>query len=243
VDRYTKVLPAGTWWLIPEFWFGYMRVATLPINIQTMEIENMNVPTTDNESSKGSISLGLNLSYVILDVEKAYLGPHQYPSYIHTMARGYLSELSRGHSYDFWKEDSKVSPDLAEVIDKNFAPSLVKGLFNESGGLWSQKHERLVKSAYKKGIDDLAKESKNLYKAPDAQDGKPLYRSNTSIISLQIKTALNFELSNYGIFVPTVAVLEGAPAKQLRLLHHGNVIPSDMNISQAVENREAGREY
>ncbi|MGV8140917.1 MAG: hypothetical protein ACP5NW_00585, partial [Candidatus Woesearchaeota archaeon] len=47
VDRYTKVLPAGTWWLIPEFWFGYMRVATLPINIQTMEIENMNVPTTD----------------------------------------------------------------------------------------------------------------------------------------------------------------------------------------------------
>jgi hypothetical protein len=246
VDRYAKALPAGTWWLIPEFWFNYMRVATMPINLQTMELGNITVPTTDKDSSKDSVSLGLNYSFIILDVEKAYLGTHNYPSYVRNTAMMHFSELARGHSYDFWKGDSKVSPELAEAIDKNVASGLVKSLFKESDdGVWSV-HGKLVKSAYKKSIDDLAKESKSSYKAPESADTQArasLYRSNTSIISIMIKTALNFEFSNYGIFMPSAQVLEGATVNQMRLLHHGNVVPSEMNISQSVENREAGRDY
>jgi hypothetical protein len=243
IDRYTNVLPAGTWWLVPEFWFGYMRVATLPINIQTMEIENINIPTTDEDPLKDSVSIGLNFTYIILDAEKTYLGTHQYSNYLHTIARMHLSELSRGHGYDFWKGSSQVSPELAEAIDKNVASGLIKDHFNASNeGIWSYRGG-LVKSDYKKSVDDLTKESKEVYKPSNTQDGTPIYRSNTSIISIQIMTALNMEMSNYGIFIPTTQVLEGALAKQFRLLHSGNVVPSDMNISQAVENHEAGRDY
>jgi hypothetical protein len=244
IDRYTNVLPAGTWWLIPEFWFGYMRVATLPINTQTMEVENITIPTTDEDSSKRSVSIGVNLTYIILDVEKAYLGPYQYASYLHTMAKIHLSELARNHPYSFWNGSSKVTPDFAKEIDKNVASDLIKSLFNKSegeDGVWSYK-ESLVKSATRKSIDDLIKRSKEFYQVADDKTDVPLYRSNTSIISTKLKTALNFEMRNYGILVPTVQVIEGALTTQHRLLHTGNVVPEYMNISQAVENKKAGEE-
>jgi len=245
VDRYSNVLPAGSWWLVPEFWFGIMRVASLPINIQTMEIERMNVPVKDEDPQKGSISIGARLNYIILDVEKAYFGPFQYANYLHTVASIHLSEIAKNRTYEFWNGSSKVTLEFAKEIDKNIASGLIQNLFYQtSDDVWTHR-ENLVKSATRKSIDDLidSRLSKELYQSADSQTDGYLMRSNTSILSAQLKTALNFEMKNYGILIPTFGIIGGAPAKQIKLEHSGNVVPSDMNITQAVETREAGREY
>jgi len=241
IDRYSKVLPAGLWFLVPEFWFGLMRVATMPINIQTMEIEKMNVPVSDEDPSKGSILVGANLTYIVLDVEKAYLAPLQYKSYLHTQARMHMSEVLRNYSYAFWRSSSKVSADFAKEIDKNLASGLVKGLFKESDGVWTH-NENIVSSTPKKSIDDLL-DKKEFYKSSSDQTNGDLYRSNSLILSVQMKRTLNYEMKNYGIMIPSFGLIETVPTIPSRLVHSGYVVPSELSISSTVQNREADKEF
>ena len=244
-DRYTEVLPPGAWFLIPERYFGIMRIAALPINVQTMDIKELDVNVSDYDPNIGAIVVDAVLTYLVIDVKKAYVNATQYNDLIHTKAEKCLAEIAKNNNYNFWKGNCEVSSDLAKVIDKNNAVGLIQGMFKQDNvradekdiKVWSHNEKVVPYNPKKKAknIDDLL-DLKKIYEGPIQ------IRSNTNLLALQLREVLNYELTkNYGILITSVGIKEGVPTKPKRMLHSG--IPSEISVINTNEKQTTNSDY
>ncbi len=120
-DRFSKVLRPGFYLHLPII----DDIVTQSKQEKVLNLGNITVPTTDNESKVVVVSC--NLRYEMHDFYKAYTAVHDYEDSLKDHTLSILAKHSRGKAYSEWKDtdvvselEEKVLADLREVVTEKW---------------------------------------------------------------------------------------------------------------------------
>ncbi|MBW2997180.1 hypothetical protein KY349_02450 [Candidatus Woesearchaeota archaeon] len=149
-----KRLRAGLYFYIPFI----DDIVTEDVQERVIDLQNLSVPTDDDGKDSNEMFVSCALRYEINDFYKAHTAVHDYESTLQDHTIAVLSEHSRNHKYDEWKD-----PEVIYKIQDN----VLKALRETATRKWGLKiHKFYITDHVRCKVYRLAHEGENSHAAP-----------------------------------------------------------------------------